>query len=164
MFCSFIALGSKYMYFFIMLLAFFLLYKHNLFYFCPFLNMLVTAVFQNTCFVFSKSLHHKQISFLAVLMSLWPVLVLPSQIPPSWSAFFRLISFPPYHSRLYWGLFSPIPFSFYCLPLLLDLQSLLFLLPGHPRVIRCLWCRMSVSLILSESLCGKEKDTNPHIA
>lgn len=73
---------------------FLLLYKHNLFYFCPFLNVWVSAVFQNTCFVFCKSLHHKWIPFLAVLTSRWPLLVLSSHSQVSWSVFFRLISFP----------------------------------------------------------------------
>lgn len=80
--------------------------------FCPFLNVWVTAVSQSTCFVFCKSLHRKQIPLLAVMMSLLPLIVLSSHIPASWSAFFRLISFLPYHSRLYWCFFSSIPFFF----------------------------------------------------
>lgn len=136
------------MYFFIMLL-FFLLYKYNIFYFCPFLNVWVTAVSQNTCFVFCKSLHHKQIPFLAVLMSLFPLVVLSSHIPASWSAFFRLISFIPYHTRLYWCFFPSIPFFFFLSAF--TFGPLISSVSPIRTVIRCVWCRMSVALVLSEN-------------
>lgn len=52
------------------------------------------------------------------------------------------------------------PFLFFLPAFTFEPQSLLFLLPGQPAVIRCLWCRMSVALALSESWCEKEKPSH----
>lgn len=90
----------------------FFLCKHNLFYFLLFLNVWITAVFQNTCFVFCNSLHDKHVPFFGyidVSLALLSFVITHSCIM---KCFLQAHLFPSLRLQTLLIFFSSFPFLF----------------------------------------------------